>query len=66
LRLQAAVEKSPKALDSAIKLENIFLRDDQPMSGSEEVEVIDGKKEDDISKNILKFGKNISFLSFTT
>ena len=36
------------------------------MSGSEEVEVIDGKKEDDISKNILKFGKNISFLSFTT
>lgn len=55
LRLQEA-----EKLDSACKLENLFLRD-EPTSESEEVEVIDGKKEDDISKNIIReYGKNIS------
>jgi hypothetical protein len=55
LRLQEA-----EKLDSACKRENLFLRD-EPTSESEEVEVIDGKKEDDISKNIIrKYGKNIS------
>jgi hypothetical protein len=52
------LESSP----SAAKLEKILLRNNPLTSGSKVFELdIDGKKEDEISKNILsRVGKNIS------